>query len=192
MNCQERMLALERARQGDVEALGELLHSFEPYVRVIVRALQDRRVQARVDDSDFIQDALLEAHRSFSGFRGTSVAELVVWLRQIVVRTTGRTLRSLVGTAKRDPALEEPDEPLERLAADSDSSPSASAIRHEEAMSMAEALSRLPEEMQQILLDRHVDGLSHGEIARRLERSEGAVRMLYLRALRRLREVYRG
>jgi RNA polymerase sigma-70 factor (ECF subfamily) len=57
---------------------------------------------------------------------------------------------------------------------------------------MADALSRLPEDMQQVLLGRHVDGRSHAEIAAALGRTEGAVRMLYLRALRRLRELYRG
>ena len=45
--------------------------------------------------------------------------------------------------------------------------------------------------MQQVLLGRHLDGLSHAELARVLGRSESAVRMLYLRALRRLRELYR-
>jgi RNA polymerase sigma-70 factor (ECF subfamily) len=53
---------------------------------------------------------------------------------------------------------------------------------------MAEALSRLPEDMQQVLLGRHLDGASYGVLAERLGRSEGAVRVLYTRALRRLRE----
>ena len=73
-----------------------------------------------------------------------------------------------------------------------DSSPPEQAIRHEEALSMAEAVGQLPDDMQQVLLGRHVDGLSHADIARSLGRTEGAVRMLYLRALRRLRELYRG
>jgi RNA polymerase sigma-70 factor (ECF subfamily) len=68
------------------------------------------------------------------------------------------------------------------------SSPSAHAIRQEQAAQMAEALARLPEEMQQVLLLRHVDDLTHPEIAEQLGRSPAAIRMLYLRALRRLRE----
>jgi RNA polymerase sigma-70 factor (ECF subfamily) len=74
---------------------------------------------------------------------------------------------------------------------DSGSSPSAVASRHEEAARMAEALAQLPEEMQQVLLARHVDDLPHVAIANQLGRTEGATRMLYLRALRRLRELYR-
>src|SRR5262249_44808561 len=176
MDSRERLAALQSARRGDAEALGRLLDGFRPYVRVIVHGLRDRRVQGRADESDFVQDALLEAHRSFGSFKGETVAELVVWLRQIVVRTTGRTLRGLIGTARRDPTPEEP-ALLDCLAAP-DSSPPEQAIHHEEALSMAEALGQLPDDMQRVLLGRHVDGLSHADIARSLGRTEGAVRML--------------
>jgi len=185
-----RQTALAQAQRGDSAALGELLESFRPYVRVIAHALHDRRLQGRADDSDLIQDAFLEAQRSFGDFRGQSVAELAVWLRYIVVRTSRRSLRQFVGTGKRDPAREQVIDDLAELAADSGSSPSAVASRHEEAARMAEALAQLPEEMQQVLLARHVDDLSHATIASQLGRSEGATRMLYLRALRRLRELY--
>jgi DNA-directed RNA polymerase specialized sigma24 family protein len=39
-----------------------------------------------------------------------------------------------------------------------------------------------------VLLGRHMDGLAYGQLAERFGRSEGAVRVLYTRALRRLRE----
>ncbi len=187
-----RQAAFERARQGDSRALGELLESFRPYVRVIVHALRDRRLQGRVDDSDLIQDAFLEAQRSFPDFRGSGLSELAVWLRCIVVRTSQRTRRHYAETDKRDLAREQVVDELAELAADSGSSPSATATRHEEAARMAEALAQLPEEMQQVLLARHVDDLPHATIADQLGRTEGATRMLYLRALRRLRELYRS
>jgi RNA polymerase sigma-70 factor (ECF subfamily) len=191
MDACDRLNALQRARQGDGQALGELLESFRPYVRVIVHGLRDRRVQARLDDSDLIQDALLEAHRSFADFRGTTVAELTVWLRQIVLRSAGHTLRNHLATGKRDPDREQGADAWRDRLADAGSSPSAVAIRQEQALRMAEALAQLPDDMQQVLLLRHVDGLTHAAIGQQLERTETAVRMVYLRALRRLREVYR-
>ena len=188
----ERLQALECARRGDAQALGTLLDSFRPYLRMIVRGLHDPRLQARLDESDFVQDALLEAHRSFVSFRGTTVAELAAWLRQVAIRTTGRTIRGFAGTGKRDLDCERPGgDALDGLPASPAESPSDLAIRHEEAASLAAALSLLPDDMQQVLLGRHLDGLSHAELARALGRSEAAVRMLYLRALRRLRELYR-
>jgi RNA polymerase sigma-70 factor (ECF subfamily) len=187
MELGEQQAALQRARLGDARARGELLESFRPYVRCIARALRDRRLAARVEESDLVQDALLEAHRQFAGFRGSTVAELTAWLRQIVIRTTGHTLRRHCGTGKRDPGRERPAEALEALA-DPGSSPSAQAVRHEQAARLAEALARLPEDMQQVLLGRHLDGLPYAALAQALGRSEGAVRVLYIRALDRLRQ----
>lgn len=188
MQSRDRQVTLELARQGNALALGELLESFRPYIRAIVQPFCDRRLQARVDDSDLIQDALLEAHRCFAGFRGTTVAELAVWLRQIVIRSAGATLREFVATAKRDPTREQPVNDLAGLAGDA-STPSAQAIRNEQTARMAEALVRLPPDMQRVVVARHVDGLAHAQIAELLGRSEAAVRVLYVRALARLREL---
>lgn len=190
MTSQERLAALEAARLGDAQALGRLLDSFRPYIRVIVHAFRDRRLQARLDDSDLIQDALLEAQRSFAAFNGTTIEELTAWLHRIVVRTTGRTLRRFLDAAKRDAGREQPVADLADHLADSGISPSAQAIRNEEAVAMAEKLARLPEDMQQVLLARHLEGLAYADIALRLNRTEHATRMLYVRAMRRLRELY--
>jgi RNA polymerase sigma-70 factor (ECF subfamily) len=191
MSPGEQQAALERARQGNTEALQTLLASFRPYVLVLTQALWIKRLQARLDHSDLAQDALLEAYRSFSAFRGTTVAELVAWLRALVLRTAGHTIRGHLETGKRDVTREQGGNgPLE-WAADPGSSPSAQAIQHEQAARMAQTLARLPEDMQQVLLGRHMDSLSYADLARKLNRTEGAVRVLYTRALRRLRDELR-
>ena len=187
MNAGEQQAALARARLGDHDALGQLLESFRPYVRYLVRALGGERLRPRLGESDLIQDALLEAHRSFEKFRGSTVAELTGWLRRIVVRSAGHSLRNHLEAGKRAGAAEEPAGDLDGRA-DPGSTPSAQAARHEEAARMAEALARLPDDMQQVLLGRHMDGLSYAALAEQLGRTEGAVRVLYTRALRRLRE----
>jgi RNA polymerase sigma-70 factor, ECF subfamily len=187
MNARDRLASLELARRGDSRALGELLESFRPYVRVMVHGLCDGRLQARLDESDLIQDALLGAYREFARFRGSTLAELTAWLRQIVLRTASHLLRHHLGAARRDPAREQPiDSPVE-LTAD-EITPAEQAMRSEQAARMAAALARLPEDMQQVLLGRHLDDLPYTILAERLGRSEAAVRVLYTRALRRLRE----
>jgi RNA polymerase sigma-70 factor (ECF subfamily) len=191
MDAGKRQDALARALAGDSQARGELLESFRPYLRVIARSFHDARLQARFDESDVLQDALLAAHQAFGSFRGRTIAELVAWLREIVIRSAGHIHRDHLAVEKRGAGREQPAEDLAILIADSASSPSEHAIRHEEAASMADALARLPDDMQQVLLGRHMDGVSYAEIAQRLSRSEGAVRVLYTRALRRLRELFR-
>ena len=71
------------------------------------------------------------------------------------------------------------------MAASADSTPSARIIRQEEIVLLADGLARLPEDMQQVLLGRHVDGLSYAVLAERLNRTEAALRVLYTRAFLR-------
>ncbi len=187
MTESEQQAALTRACQGDRQALGDLLDSLRPYVRVLVRGLRRGRAPGRLDDSDLIQDAMLEAHRSFARFTGTTLAELRAWLRSVVLNAAGHSLRAHLGAARRDAAREQATVAPE-LAPDPGSSPSAQAARAEQAAQIAAGLARLPEDMQEVLLGRHADLLSYAELARQMGRSEGAVRVLYTRALRRLRQ----
>src|SRR5262245_14006107 len=188
MSAGEQQAALERARLGDVQALGSLLHSYRPYVRCLLRALGTHRLQPRCDESDLLQDVLLEAHRAFAEFRGGTVVELTAWLRQIARRTAGHALRDHLATGKRDLGREASADALADYA-DSGGGPDAALLRHELAARTARLVARLPEDMQQVLFGRHIDGLSYAALAERLGRSEGAVRVLYTRALRRLREM---
>src|SRR6267378_1180392 len=101
MDAGERQDALARAVAGDAQARGELLESFRAYRRVIARSFHDARLQARFDDSDVVQDALLAAHSAFGNFRGRTVAELVAWLREIVIRSAGHMHRDHLSVEKR-------------------------------------------------------------------------------------------
>ena len=129
---------------------------------------------------------MLEAHRGFGRFRGTTAAEFLAWLRPVVVRAAGRTLRGHLDAGKRAAGREGSPNALGGAAAPG-SSPSAAAVRHEEAAKLAAGLATLPDDMQRVLLGRHADGLDYAALAGELGRSAGAVRVLYTRALRRLR-----
>ena len=52
---------LERARAGDQAAVNELFARHRARLRRMVELRLDRRLQARIDASDVIQDAYLEA-----------------------------------------------------------------------------------------------------------------------------------
>jgi RNA polymerase sigma-70 factor, ECF subfamily len=179
---------IRRARVGEVGALDQLLRAFRPYVRVIVNSVHDGRLRARLDDSDLIQDALLQAASSFSTFHGTTTAEFVMWLKQVARQTALGTVRRLACTAKRNPALEKHGSCLETLEAPSTERPSENVRRAEQADRVATAIAHLPEDMQQVLIYRHVDGMPHAVIARQMNRSESAIRMQYVRALRLMRD----
>jgi RNA polymerase sigma-70 factor, ECF subfamily len=185
----DRQAQLDRARRGDSAALGDLLQAYRPYIRVIARATRQGCAPARLDDSDLIQDTLLLAHRAFGRFRGTTVAEFAGWLRQLTLRTVGHAVRAHLGTGKRDAAVEQPLADFDALPVPDGSSPDGRAVRHERAARVAAAIEQLPEEMRQVVLGRLLEIQPYSELAARMNKSEGALRVTYTRALRRLREI---
>ena len=66
--------------------------------------------------------------------------------------------------------------------------PSQAAAREELAQQLAEAVARLDEPHRQVIQMRRFEEMDVPEIARRLDRSENAVRILYCRAIAALRE----
>jgi RNA polymerase sigma-70 factor (ECF subfamily) len=62
-------------------------------------------------------------------------------------------------------------------------------VRREDEILLADALAELPADYRDVIVIRHIEGLPFEEVAQRMGRSAGAVRMLWLRALKRLREV---
>ena len=98
---------LARARGGDQDALGSLLEEYREYLRMLARTRVGRDLQVRLDASDLVQEALLEAHRDFRQFLGQTEAELTVWLRQILVRNLADQLKHHQ-SQKRDFQREQP------------------------------------------------------------------------------------
>ncbi len=192
-------LLLERARQGDNPALGRLLESYRAYVVVLARVQIGRRLQGKVDASDMAQEALLGACRDFPQFRGTTEKELLAWLRAILASLLANLVRHYQGTQRRDvrlerqltAELEESSQALDRGLVAAQSSPSQQAIRREQSVILAEALGRLPAEWRELLILRHLDGLTFPEVAERLGRSVDSLKKQWPRALAGLRRLLR-
>jgi RNA polymerase sigma-70 factor (ECF subfamily) len=189
----ERLLLL--ARGGDCAALGRLLEVYRGYLSLLARLQIGRRLQGKVDAADLVQDTFLEAHRQFGRFRGSVEAELVCWLRQILVGLLANLVRRYCGTQRRDVTLERDlaDElnrssgVLDRGLAAPQSTPSKRAARREQAVLLADALERLPADYREVIILRHLEGLGFAEVADRMGRSVDSVKNLWARALAQLR-----
>jgi RNA polymerase sigma-70 factor, ECF subfamily len=186
------------ARQGSSSCLGQLLSLYTNYLKMLVAAQLDSRLRTRVSPSDIVQESFFEAHRDFREFRGKSIGEFVVWLRRIVVNNILRMVEQHVLAEKRDVRrevsveeigrrLEQSTMRLEALLAEQAESPSCCAVRREDEILLADALAQLPSDYRDVIILRNIEGLSFEEVALRMERSAGAVRMLWLRALKKLR-----
>lgn len=194
----EQLLRL--ARHGSGPALGELLELYRGYLTLLARLQIGRRLQGKVDAADLVQEAFLEAHRSFDQFRGQSEGEIVRWLRQILASKLLDLLRSYLGTQKRDVRLErqlsveldESSRVLDGGLVSRQSSPSQQAVRREQAVLLADALNKLPEDYREVLIAHHLEGLTFPEVARRMRRSVDSVEKLWARGLARLRRAVGG
>jgi RNA polymerase sigma-70 factor, ECF subfamily len=186
---------LELARGGDRPALGRLLELYRGYLMLLARLQIGRRLQGKVDAADLVQDTFLEAYRHFAQFRGTVEAELVCWLRQILAGLLANLVRRYCGTQRRNPRLERDlaDEldrssrALDQSLAAPQSTPSQRASRREQAVLLADALGQLPDDYREVIILRHLEGLTFAEIAGRMGRSFDSVKNLWARALAQLR-----
>ena len=75
MSSSSSLRLLEQARTGDSESLGLLLKNYFRYLNSLSEGQIDPRVRQRVSPSDIVQETLLEAHRDFKSFVGTSLEE---------------------------------------------------------------------------------------------------------------------
>lgn len=185
------------ARTGNVQALGRLLDAYRNYLTLLARLQIDRTLRVKLDASDVVQETFLEAHRDFEHFRGSSIGELVAWLRQILVRNLANQVRHYRGTKRRDIRLERHlgiavDRSSEHLAEQvvfAGASPSHDAARCESAVVLADALGQLPADYRDVLVLRNLEELSFPEVALRMDRSVDSVKKLWARGLAQLRRL---
>ena len=190
---------LERARSGDREAFGQLLTHYHNYVQLIARTLLGTTLRLRLDSSDLVQEALMEAHRDFPQFAGSSEQELLAWFRQILARNLAdharyqkAGLRDHRRHQSLESLLEQSSLSVQEALAATASTASAVAARRERAVLLADALAGLPPDHREVVILRNLEGLRFNEVATRMGRSSGAVRMLWARAIERLSEALEG
>jgi RNA polymerase sigma-70 factor (ECF subfamily) len=194
----EELLTL--ARSGEDEgALGRLLERYRAYLTLLARVQIGRRLQGKADPADMVQEAFLEAARHFPQFRGQTEPELAAWLRQILATCLAHLVRRYYGTQARDVRLErtledeldQSSRAIDRGLVADQSSPSQSASRREQAVLLADALDCLPSDYREVIILRHLEGLTFPEVATRMKRSLDSVEKLWVRALPRLRQALR-
>jgi RNA polymerase sigma-70 factor (ECF subfamily) len=177
-------------------ALGRRLESYRGYLTILARLQIGRRLQAKVDADDVVQETFLHAVRDFAQFRGSNDQELAGWLRQILAARLADLFRRYCQTQRRDVRLEQAlqvelhqsSQILDRALVARLSSPSRHAFLHEQAAWLTRALDRLPPDYRDVLVLHHLEECAFPEVARRMGRSVEAVKKLWARALARLRQ----
>src|SRR6266851_5509252 len=105
-NSADTARLLEQARAGDQKALNELFARHRARLRRMVELRLDRRLQARIDASDVIQEAYVDAVTRLDEYLREPSYPLFLWLRLIVGERLLKLHRHHLGTQMRDAGLE--------------------------------------------------------------------------------------
>jgi RNA polymerase sigma-70 factor (ECF subfamily) len=184
---------LAQASRGDAAAGHQLLARHRDRLRRMVAVRLDRRLLARLDPSDVVQEALAEAARRLPDYLRQRPLPFYPWLRQLAADRLDKAYRKHLHAGKRDARREEaalPDESALELAKrllGRGTSPSSHLARQEVRERVRAALARLPERDREVLVLRYLEQLSTRDIAEVLGAPEGTVKSRHLRALERLR-----
>jgi RNA polymerase sigma-70 factor (ECF subfamily) len=189
---------LPAARAGSPEALGQALQACRDYLLQIAQRELGPDLQAKGGASDLVQETVLDALRDFAHFQGNTEAELLQWLRRLLLNNLADFARQYRDTAKRqigqEVQLEGGDSSAERgggLAA-ALPSPSGEAMAHEQVEAIRRAVERLPDDYRRVIVLRYQEERSFEEIGDLLDLTANAARKLLLRAVQRVQRELEG
>lgn len=168
--------------------------------RSVLRLLARRLVrsvphmQRRFDESDLVQQAMLQAEQARQEPGGTIPDEPLAWLQSIlkhvfldVLRREGALQRDVALERSLEEALDDSSAQLRAFSAAQQPSPAEQAMRHEFALDVAAALERLPDDEREVVIAHDIEGESLRDIEARLgiPRSTAARRLADGRRRRR-------
>ncbi|MFC1652588.1 RNA polymerase sigma factor [Planctomycetota bacterium] len=186
------------AKEGDESALNQLCSVYGERIRRIIRLRLDRKLRPKLDSVDVVQDALMQALGGLQGFTYQNEGDFLRWLSKIAENRL-RDMLDKFHADKRDVRKEIPFKKEDRSteggfkgAAEPMRTTTPSVImRKKEALDRLEqALDALKPEYKEIIVLKKIEGLSHTDIAQRLGKNTGAVRMLLARAVAALALIY--
>jgi RNA polymerase sigma-70 factor (ECF subfamily) len=190
----ETQRLLQQVRCGEAAARDRLLHRHRLYLRRLIDLRLDPRMQGRVDPSDVVQEAQLEALRRLDDYLKQPPMPFRLWLRQIAYDRLLMLRRQHVEAARRAVGREVPlpdrsSLELARQLLASGSTPSQQLIQREFVRRVREAVGRLPDGERDILVLRNLEGLSNREAAQVLQIDPASASRRYGRAVIRLRAI---
>lgn len=197
--CEELLAA---AGQGDDQALGALFERHRPRLEKFVRFRLDRRLQGRIDPADVVQDVYLAVRAKFDAYLADPKLPFYLWLREETGQKLVDLYRFHLGAQMRDAGREVTlhhgalpyvtsvslaEQLLGRF-----TSASHAAARAELKIRVEEALNGMEPHDREVLMLRHFEELTNSETAQVLGIKPSAAINRYVRALKRLKEVFQG
>jgi RNA polymerase sigma-70 factor, ECF subfamily len=185
---------LRQVRGGDVEAADALFERHRSYLLRLIELRLDPKLRPRVDASDIVQDAHLEALRRLKGYLERPALPFRLWLRQIafdrLLMAHRRHAQAARRSVERDvPFPDRSSLMLARQLFAVSPSPSQRLRQQEFALRVHHAIHQLPEADREVLVLRQLEGLSNQETAQVLTIDPATASRRYGRAVISLRDL---
>ncbi|MBX3434143.1 MAG: sigma-70 family RNA polymerase sigma factor [Pirellulales bacterium] len=184
-----------RLRSGDETALAEFVETNRPALLAFIRSRTGAHLAKKIEPEDILQDTSIEAIRSL-GKTPLENWDPLHWLFQIaerkIIDAHRRFFESQKRAASREAALPENSAAgvgLANLLAASMTTPSEAFSRDQRQLRVLAALDLLPPDQREALRLRYLVGLPSKEIAQKLGKTDGAVRVMLSRSLAKLQEM---
>jgi RNA polymerase sigma-70 factor (ECF subfamily) len=193
---------LEAARGGDEGALAVLFERHRGRLERMARLRMDRRLQGRVDAADVVQDTYLVVRGKFRQYVADPRLGFYLWLRLEVgqklldvhrfhlgrqIRNAGQEVSLHRGALPQVSSVSLAEHLLGKL-----TTASHAAMRAELKIRVQEALNSMTPQDREVLVLRHFEELSNAETAQVLDIKPSAAANRYMRAIRRLRDVFQA
>lgn len=179
---------------ADVVALGMLFEEHRPRLLAMVRRRLDPGLQARIGAEDVVNEAFLQARRRWAWFKAQAEVTAYAWLYRMaldcLIEAWRRETRARRDSHRDLPWPEQSSVQLGLGLVAPGTSPSQALVREELRQRMRQTLDMLGGRDQEILWMRHHDQLTFGEAASVLGVTESAANVRYVRALRRLKDLW--
>ncbi len=190
---------LAQACGGDRQALAEVFEHYRQRLGQTVRLRMDRRLLGRIDVSDVLQDAYLDAARRLPEYVAAPDVSLFLWLRSLTTQRLIDLHRHHLGAKMRTVSLElslptgdsvhASAHSLAELLVDSSRTPGAKLLFLETQQRVRDALNSMELMDREVLAMRQFEMLTNSEVATLLSLSKAAASNRYIRALARLHKV---
>ena len=149
-------------------------------MRQAVRRLKGNNPSARFDTSDIVQEGMMQVFRQFETFRGNTEEEFDAWIKQIAkghTFNTGRLHRAKMRDVGNEVAGQA------SVQESQEQSPFEEASKREMLEQLAEAIEKLSDRQQAVLMYHMFEGLSFAKIADIVGCSAATAKRVYDRAL---------
>ena len=173
---------LEAAKNGEQEALDQILLMTEERLRRVVDRRLGPKLRASLRRSDVLQNSYLAMLDALPRFEGDNPDDFVAWVARMIENDIRRQNRWFGAGKRKAPSRTSQRNLLAGILGQSVPTPSAVMSGNEDRLAVREAMCRLEADHARIIELSVFEELTHREIAEEMGRTEGACRMLLLRA----------